>query len=71
MDIRNKMQNDTKTEIANSIEQDKYAALIDQLSIDTLEALKSGETNVDIAGLMKAIEAYSSFPNYITKTNYY
>lgn len=45
-------------------EQEQYAALIERLSVETLEALKAGNTNVDIAALMKAIEAYSKFPNY-------
>jgi len=45
-------------------EQEKFAALIEALSIDTLEAMKAGDINVDIEPLMNAVEAYSSFPQY-------
>ncbi len=55
---------DQEIETSNNEEQDKFAALIERLSVETLEALKAGETNVDIASLMKAIESYAAFPNY-------
>jgi hypothetical protein len=67
MDTKNKMPNskDTKNqEQPRNEEQEQYAALIERLSVDTLKDLQAGNTNVDIAGLMQAIEAYSKFPNY-------
>lgn len=65
MDIKNKMSNNTENqEQPKNEEQEQYAAVIERLSVETLEALKAGDTNVDIAGLMQAIEAYSQFPNY-------
>ncbi len=57
-------KNNTENQEPRNEEQEKYAALIEELSIETLKSLKAGDTNLDIAGLMQAIEAYSKFPNY-------
>jgi hypothetical protein len=55
---------DVENQEQKNEEQEQYAALIERLSVETLETLKAGNTNVDIAALMQAIEAYSKFPNY-------
>lgn len=45
-------------------EQKEAATMIESLSEDILNKLRSGDTDVDVQLLMNAIETYASFPNY-------
>jgi len=57
-------QDDAQNQEVRNEEQERYAELIESISTDILAALKTGNINVDVAGLMQAIEAYAKFPNH-------